>query len=70
MSHNLKEALFGAAKKESEMSSNDPNFNAGFRGYNAPANNSPDATHQWNKGREEANRRHQEAMRQAWGPKK
>ena len=52
------------------MSNNDPNFNAGFRGHNAPANNSPDATHQWNKGREEANRRHQEAMRQAWGPKK
>lgn len=52
------------------MNTNDPNFNAGFRGQNGPSNNAPDANFQWNKGRQEAERRHQEDMRRAWGPKK
>jgi len=56
--------------KETAMNTNDPNFNAGFRGQNGPSNNAPDANFQWNKGRQEAERRYQEDMRRAWGPKK
>jgi len=40
--------------------SNDPNYNAGRKGHNAPANNNPGANHQWNQGRQAAERQRQQ----------
>lgn len=49
--------------------SNDPNYNAGYNGQNSPANNSADATHQWNQGRQNANAEHNQRMAKAWNKK-
>ena len=45
--------------------SNDPNWKAGNNGYNAPANNAPDAIYEYNRGVQDRLRRDREEREQA-----
>ena len=45
--------------------SNDPNWKTGYNGYNSPANNTPDALYEYNRGVQDRERRDREAREQA-----